>query len=56
MRRGLHGERGDGAAGLAGISDFSVVKSIFVVFLLVDQEICCTFAVALFGNESEKAV
>ena len=27
-----------------------------VAFLLVDQEICCTFAVALFGNVSEKAV
>jgi len=27
-----------------------------VVFLLVIQEIICTFAVALFGNESEKAV
>ena len=27
-----------------------------VAFLLVDQEICSTFAVALFGNESEKAV
>jgi hypothetical protein len=38
------------------ISDFSVVKWIFVAFLLVDQEFCCTFAVALFGNESEKAV
>ena len=28
----------------------------FVAFLLVIQEIICTFAVALFGNVSEKAV
>ena len=27
-----------------------------VAFLLVVQEIICTFAVALFGNVSEKAV
>ena len=35
---------------------FQLLSGFFVAFLLVDQEFCCTFAVALFGNESEKAV
>ncbi len=48
-----------GAIKLSGFSveyQKSVVFQKIVAFLLVDQEICCTFAVALFGNVSEKAV
>ncbi len=36
--------------------NYQLFISFFVAFLLVDQEFCCTFAVALFGNVSEKAV
>ena len=60
---------GNGGRMLSEKSDYSVVfkkesvvgenqlvRCFFRLFLLVDWGNCCTFAVALFGNESEKAV